>query len=273
MDNSKPNDQSPLKYFLLIFALSIPFWILGYIAPDTTKILPVRLPISALMTFCPFIAAAILIYKKQKVQGVKQLLVLSFDFKKIKGKKWYIPVIFLMPVIALLSYLYVNLTAGIVPEPQPSSLSVVIFFFVYFIGAIGEELGWSGYIIEPLQNRFGALKASMILGSIWAIWHIIPWSQTHQTVSWIVWQCVGTVFLRVIMVWIFNNTGKSVFAMILFHTMINISPYLIPNYGSHYDPFIFAVLMIITTTAITFLWGAKTLADYKYTFTRKNNSK
>ena len=60
-----------------------------------------------------------------------------------------------------------------------------------------------------------------------------------------------------IMVWIFNNTGKSVFAMILFHTTINLSQFLIPNYGLHCDPFIFCILLIITTTAITFLPGTK----------------
>jgi uncharacterized protein len=262
-----------INFFALVFALSIPFWILGAVAEDMTKILPIKLPISALMAFCPLIAAAILVYKKQKKQGVKELLKLSFDFKKIKNKKWYIPVVFLMPVIAILSYWYMKMTGRILPEPSISLLFVFIFFFIFFIGAIGEEVGWSGYIIDPLQNRYGAFNASIIAGIVWAIWHIIPHTQTHQTPIWIVWQCIGTVFLRIIMVWIFNNTGKSVFAMVLFHTMINISPYLIPDYGSHYDPFIFAVLLIITASAITFLWGTKTLADYKYSFTQKKSSK
>jgi uncharacterized protein len=270
MTNNTP--KTYINFFALVFALSIPFWILGAMAPDTTKILPIKLPISALMTFCPVIAAAILVYKKQKMQGVKQLLKLSFDFKKIKNKKWYIPIILLMPAIALLSFWYMKMKGGIVPEPQPSSLSVFIFFFVYFIGAIGEELGWSGYTINPLQNRYGAFRASIVMGIVWAIWHIIPYSQTHQTATWMVWQCIGTVLLRVIMVWIFNNTGKSVFAMILFHTMINISPYLIPNYGSHYNPLIFTVLLFITALIVTFFWGKKNLADYKYSFTQKGNS-
>jgi uncharacterized protein len=262
-----------INFFALVLALSIPFGILGALGPDTTKILPIKLSTSALMTFCPLIAAAILVYKKQKMPGVKQLLKLSFDFKKIKNKKWYIPVVFLMPLIALLSFWYLNITGGIEREPQPSSLSVFIFFFVFFIGAIGEEVGWSGYIIDPLQSRYGALKASLVLGTFWAVWHIIPWSQAHQTATWIVWQSIATIFLRIIMVWIFNNTGKSVFAMILFHTMINISPYLIPNYGSHYDPFIFAVLLFITVLIVTFLWGTKTLARYKNSFPKKRSSK
>ena len=44
----------------------------------------------------------------------------------------------------------------------------------------------------------------------------------RPTISWTVWQSVGIVFLRIIMVWLFNNTGKGVFAVVLFHTMINI---------------------------------------------------
>jgi len=257
MANRKIKNGSPLKFFLLVFVLSIPFWILGAVAPDFTEILPIKLPISALMTFCPLIAAAILVYKERKFQGVRELLKLSFDFKKIKDKKWYIPIVFLMPAIALLSYGCLKLTGAMLPEPETPLLYVFIFFFVFFIGAIGEEIGWSGYVTDPLQNRYGALKASFILGFVWAIWHIIPWSQAHQTPIWIVWQSIGTIFLRVIMVRIFNNTGKSVFAMILFHTMINLSPFLILNYGSHYDPFIFCILSTFTAIAISFLRGTK----------------
>ncbi|MBC7935595.1 MAG: CPBP family intramembrane metalloprotease [Rhizobacter sp.] len=254
--HAKPGavNKSPLSFFILVFILSIPFWILGAMAPDTTKLLPVQLPISALMTFCPLIAAAILVYKKQKIQGVKHLLQLSFDFKKIKNKKWYLVILFLMPAISLLSFLYMKLSVGILPGPKISTLFVVIFLILYFIGAIGEEIGWSGYVTPLLQNRYGALKASLLLGTIWALWHIIPWSQAHQTTIWIIWQCIGTVFLRVIMVWIFNNTGKSVFAMVCFHTMVNISPYLIPNYGSHYNPFAFSVLAIVTATIAYFFY-------------------
>jgi uncharacterized protein len=251
-------------FFLLVFALSIPFWILGAIAPDFTEIFPIKLPISALMTFCPMIAAVILVYKEQKSQGVKDLLSQVFDFKKINNKRWYLLIVFLMPAIAVLSSFYTKFTGVIILEPQTPVLSILLFFGIYFIGAIGEEIGWSGYAIDPLQNKYGALKASLILGFIWAIWHIIPWSQTHQTPVWIVWQSVGAIFLRVVMVWLFNNTGKSVFAMILFHAMNNISPYLIPNQGAHYDPFITCISLIATVIVVVFLWGSKTLARYRY---------
>jgi uncharacterized protein len=258
-------NRSKTKYFLWVFFLSIPFCILGFIAPDTTKIIPINLPISALMTFCPLLAASILVYQKRKFEGVKALLKQAIDHRKIIRRKWYIPIIFLMPATAILSYWYVKFTTGINPKPELSFLSVILFFVIYFVGAIGEEIGWSGYIIEPMQTKYGALKASIIIGVIWAIWHIIPYYQAHQTTNWIVWQCISTVFLRIIMAWIFNNAGKSVFAMVLFHTMINISPYLIPNYGSHYNPFIFCMLLMIIVIFIIFLWDAKTLTKFRFT--------
>lgn len=253
-----------IQYFLLVFTLSIPFWILGFLFTDVTKSLPIKLPISALMTFCPLLAAAILVYKKQKMQGVKVLLKQAFDSHKITDKRWYVPLVFLLPIIAVLSYWYVKTTSVLLPEPELSLPTIILFFIAYFIGAIGEEIGWSGYIIHPMQNQFGALKASIILGIIWAIWHIIPWSQAHQTPIWIVWQGIGSVFLRIIMVWLFNNTGKSVFGMVLFHTMINISPYLIPKYGAHYDPFIFAILLMGVTAIVVFFWDSKTLAKFRF---------
>ena len=263
MDKNIIEKRSINNYFLLVFILSIPFWILGFVARDTTKLLPINLPISALMAVCPIVAASILVYQNQKIKGVSVLLKQAFDYQKIVDKKWYVPIIFLMPIIALLSYWYLNFTEILLSKPQLSILSVFIFFFVYFIGAISEEIGWSGYAIDPLQSKYGALKASIILGIIWAIWHIIPYYQAHQSTNWIVWQCIGTIFLRIIMVWIFNNTGKSVFAMVLFHTMMNISPYLIPNYGSHYDPFIFCFLLMITVIIIISFWDLKTLIKFK----------
>lgn len=84
-----------------------------------------------------------------------------------------------MPITAILSFWYLKINEVAMLEPAISVMSVVIFFFVFFIGAIGEELGWSGYIIDPMQNRYGALKAGVILGIIWAVWHIIPYSQAH----------------------------------------------------------------------------------------------
>jgi hypothetical protein len=65
------------------------------------------------------------------------------------------------------------------------------------------------------------------------------------------------------MLWIFN-TGKSVFAIILFHTMINLSPYLIPNNGVNFEPIVLVIALLFLTISISYLWGTKTFANYRF---------
>jgi hypothetical protein len=137
------------------------------------------------------------------------------------------------------------------------------FFLVFFIPAACEEVGWMGYAVDPMQDRWSALKTSLILGSVWAIWHVIPWLEANTPV-WVAGQCFSTIGLRVLIVWLYNNTGKSVFAAIVFHDMINVSEFLFPNYGSHYDPFISGAIIAVIVIIVTFLWGPKTLAQYRY---------
>lgn len=252
--------NSPLTFFVLVFVLAFPFWVLDALAGGLTKALPINLPISALAFVCPITAAVILTYREQKSSRVKQLLRSIFDFKRTKQKIWYIPAILLAPVLLFLSYVVMRLRGMPLPEPHIPFLMIPIFFLVFFVGAIGEEVGWTGYAIDPLQDRWGAFNASLILGSVWAIWHVVPFIQTHNTPAWVVWQSLGTVGLRVLLVWLYNNTGKSVFVAILFHVMINVSEFLFPNYGSHYDPVTTGILIIMTAAIVTFFWGAKTLA-------------
>jgi membrane protease YdiL (CAAX protease family) len=106
----------------------------------------------------------------------------------------------------------------------------------FFVGALGEELGWSGYAIDPMQERWGALQAGILLGLVWAAWHVIALIQAHRSAAWIAWWCLGTVTMRVVIVWLYNGTGKSVFAVSLFHAIGNVSWQLFPVHGSYFDP-------------------------------------
>jgi hypothetical protein len=64
------------------------------------------------------------------------------------------------------------------------------------------------------------------------------------------------------MVWLYNNTGRSVFGMILFHAMINMGS--VPDYGFPYDPILVSVILAVAVAAVVFLWGPRTLARYRY---------
>ena len=48
-----------VQFFALVFALSTPFWLVGYIAERSDIGLPYQLPVSALQAVCPVLAASI----------------------------------------------------------------------------------------------------------------------------------------------------------------------------------------------------------------------
>lgn len=216
------------------------------------------------MLITPVIVASFLTFKQRGFNGVKALFKRVFDYKKINNKIWYIPILFISPIIYILSYVCMRLLGLPLPDPNIPILLVPVFFLVFFIEAVFEELGWMGYAIDPMQNRWGALKASIILGFVWQIWHLIPDLQAHNTANWILWHDLQGVALRILMVWIYNNTGKSVFSSILIHAMDNVSWALFPNFGSGFDPFFAAIFACLAAGIVIIGWEPKTLARYRH---------
>jgi len=264
IDMVTSTNKPSLKFILLVFLLSIPIWLISSLLGNKLPI-PINLPISALLFLIPVTAASILLYNQHGWKGVNDLLKKIFDYKKIKNKVWVLPALLLVPAIYFLSFAIMRLLRLLLPQQITSPfLMTPIFFALFFIGAACEELGWSGYAIDSMQNRWGALMAGIVLGSVWQVWHIIGDLQAQNTAVWIVWHGLYSVELRILIVWVYNNTQKSVFAAILVHTVDNVSWTLFPNYGSHYDPFIAFIIMTVMVAIVIFLWGHKTLAQYRY---------
>lgn len=232
--------KNPLIPFgLLLTGLSIPFWILGAVV--NTDGFPIRLPVSALMAFNPLIASLILTQKQHGRAGVTAFLRRCFDVRRIQ--LWYLPILFLMPTVMFVEYGLMIVMGRPISDPQISLFALPIMIAVFFVSAVGEEGGWQGFVYEPLAERSNPAVAALVLGSLWAVWHVIPYFQGQNTLAWIFWQCVTTVGLRGLIVWFYIKTHKSIFAAILFHTSINVSVFMFPNYGSYYDPFLTALLV------------------------------
>ncbi len=247
---------SPLWFFGLVFALSIPFWVAG--ALSARQLLP-ALPLSALAFLCPLLAAGILVYRQHGIAGVDGLLKRSFDFRRIPNIFWLAPVLLLEPAVKIFSY-FVSRRMGVpVPPPQFSLLSVLALPVVFFIAGLGEELGWSGYATDPLQDRFGALRASLLIGLVWAVWHFIPLWQAQRSPEFIAWWSLGTLSSRVIMVWLYNHTGRSVFVTAVFHAMINLTWQLYPLNGSFYDPRVDSLILAVAAVVVVIVWGPRAL--------------
>jgi membrane protease YdiL (CAAX protease family) len=274
MYTSTSSNKSPLKFFLLVFALTIPLWIIETMVE--VKGLPLDVPITDFIaTFIPLIAACILVYKEEGTIGVKNLLKRIFDFSKIKQKIWYLPVIFLMPIIYLLIYgvmqlFRLPLPVGVEIPFLNNALIFVIIFISAMVGAMGEEVGWSGYAVDALQERWSALTTAIPIGLVWAVWHYPSIIQQGHGLIWILWATLGTVAMRILIVWLYNNTGKSVFVCILFHTLANMGRILFPKNQTHNPlvdyPDIHYSIIAIASVIVIFLWGSKTLTRYRYRY-------
>ena len=248
--------RSPLLFIVLVFVLSVPFWVFG--AHYRIELLP-GLPLAAIMVVCPLIAASILVGRERGSAGVKAHLQRSFDWRRILPRIWYLPILLLCPAVAVLSYAVMRLLDMPLPAPHLSWTAAVVLFVLFFVGALGEESGWSGYLIDPLQERLGAALAGIVLGLVWVGWHIVPLLQVGRAPDWIAWWCLGSVSLRVLHTWLYNNTGKSVFGAIVFHATSNVSWQMFPNSGSHYDPRINGLIVSAIAVLVTVRWGARTL--------------
>jgi len=250
--------KSPLKFFLLVFVLSLPFWVLG--AVIQLQLLP-NVPLSGLMIVAPVIAALICVYRENKAAGVQALLKRSFDFERVKFKLWYVPTILLMPCIMLTAYVVMRMAGVPFLNSQFSLITTGVLFAVLFSAALAEELGWAGYVTDSLQERFGALGAALLLGLVWAVWHFIPLWEAHRSVVFIAWWSLGTVTARVIITWLYNNTGRSVFVATLFHTMMNLTWQLFPVNGSYayYDQLVAGLLTLAVAVVVVIVWGPRTL--------------
>lgn len=259
MNTSKIN-KPPWTFFLLVFALSSPFWVVG--AVSGLQLLP-GLPVSSAVVVCPALAALILVYRESGTAGMAGLLKRSFDYERIKTKVWYVPILLFWPGAMVLMYALLRLIGSPVPAPEFPILAAMVGSLVAFIAGLGEELGWSGYAIDRMQERSNALQASILLGLAWAAWHLVLLVQAQRSPEYITWQSLAYMPERVLFVWLYNNTGKSVFAVAVFHAMLNITWQLFPISGSFYDPRITGLIVTSAALIVLVLWGPQTLARYR----------
>jgi hypothetical protein len=115
-----------VKFFVLVFALSVPFWVVG--AVTDLQLMP-GLSVSALMAFCPMVAAAILVYREDRLESVAELLRRSLDFERFRAKAWYIPVLFLMPAVNLIVYAAMRCLEMPLPAPQIPVMASLLMSF------------------------------------------------------------------------------------------------------------------------------------------------
>lgn len=206
-----------LLFFLLSYCIT---WTLGLIA------IIIGLPIMIAEVFAipgPFVSAILVITYRDGKQGVQRLFKKAFDYHS--NPLWYF-LASLVPVsIILVSTFYAtNFRSAEIPNPwfvPVFDLSFIFFFLIY--NGIGEELGWRGFAQPRLQKMMGSLGGSIILGVIWALWHLplffIPGS--FQYGDPIPAYILLLTSWSIIIAALFNKTKNSIIVAIIFHETMN----------------------------------------------------
>jgi membrane protease YdiL (CAAX protease family) len=237
----------PLRFFGWVFFLSIPFYVWGVWGP-IDGLLPFGLPISATMVIVPALVATGMTRYEHGPGAAVGLWRRIFDVGRVKSTWAAVPFLF-MPAVSLVSYGLMR-WLGLAPADSAVSLAAMpAQFLAFFAGAIFEEIGWTGYATEPLQERYGVFRAGLIIGAVWAAWHIVPWSHSHEAI-WVGAYALGTLITRIVMGWVYAYGGRSLILAIAFHAMNNVGYFSFPNEGSHYNPALATPVMAVLTVLI-----------------------
>jgi uncharacterized protein len=202
----------------------IVFFVLAYVFSWWTwPLYAFGLSPSPIIAFGPFLAAILVLALTTGKGGVVTLLrrMVRWRVRPV----WY-AVALLLPVAISGGAALLNVVVLGASAPSPAELGawsglVPTFFLLLLVPGIGgawEEPGWRGYALPKLQGGHSALLASLILGVVWAFWHLplMVIGQIHLS------DPVYIVAWTVVLTWVFNNTNGSVLIAMLMHNIHNV---------------------------------------------------
>jgi membrane protease YdiL (CAAX protease family) len=205
------NWQAPV-FFALAFALSWYPWVLGVLGvPKASGINPLGV----------FVAALIVAGVGGGWASVKALL--SRVVRWRVGWGWLAAAI-AIPVGILASACVLNFALGAAMPTStqwaqwPEILDRFLFAFL-FVG-IGEEPGWRGFALPALSRNRSPLAASLLLGAIWALWHV-PLFGTEFAWSVVPAFLISVFAGSIVLAWLFNGSRQSVLLCMLMHATVN----------------------------------------------------
>jgi membrane protease YdiL (CAAX protease family) len=194
--------------------------------------LPMLLSSSLAMVFGLALPAFVVTAATSGKAGVRDLLGRCLRWRV--GIGWY--------VLASLGLLFATLlVASVFLGVAPLEALVEkwpLFFTMFLLGVLiplvithlAEEAGWTGFMQDKMQERRGPLLASILVAPAFVLFHFpLAFLEAPQIDLEIVQfalvtlavQAVVVVFFRVVIMWLYNGSGRSVLIVALFHSAFN----------------------------------------------------
>jgi membrane protease YdiL (CAAX protease family) len=181
-------------------------------------------------TFAPALVALALTERAEGRAATRALFHRIFRWQV--SARWYLFAAGYIAAIKLAAALVYRLVTGVWPPfgQQPWVLMAAAVLVSTWVQA-GEEIGWRGYALPRLAERFGLASASVILGILWACWHLpiffLPESDTFgQSFPLYLIQVTA---LSVAMAWLYWRTEGSLLLVMLLHAAINNTKDIVPS--------------------------------------------
>lgn len=217
-----------LLFFFLTYAVMWACFIAVAIA------VPARTPLGTALillgAYSPSMVAIALTARARRAAGVRALVapVLRWNVPV----RWYLFAVAYVPAIKLTAALLQRLWTGTWPAFGGGAIYLIPFAIALSTPfQAGEEIGWRGYALPRLAARFGLARASLILGVVWASWHLpqffIREADTYRQ-SFVVYALQVTA-LSVAMAWLWARTGGSLLLVMLLHAAVNNAKDIVPS--------------------------------------------
>jgi uncharacterized protein len=146
-------------------------------------------------------------------------------------------------------------------------LGIAVFLAFHIVpgSALGEEIGWRGYVLPRLQSRMSALSAALIIGPIWALWHLPLWltGEPGRTPTLYAGFVVSVTALSVVLTWVYNSTEGSLLFVVLLHATYNLPITLaIDDLGSRatVPVLLYFGLLVVAAIVVVIVAGPKHLS-------------
>ena len=263
-------------YLFLAFLISWFGWLILILTDTSPEFFN---PWKLLAAFGPSLAGLFAIAVQSGKSGLRRILLSLTGFGKPKWT-WYLFSLIFPPLIMLIS-LWIHIAMGgtglAFNDPAEIYRVIPVFLLVLFFSVLGEEIGWRGFALPWLQERFSALTSSLILGFIWAVWHLPLWwipGDFHQQLP-LIWFLIQTVSITILYTWVFNATKGSLLIILLLHAASNTAFGVLPMLpeaasGSLRPAWLLNVLLVLAAGLMVILNGPKTLAKDKPKNTLQN---
>jgi len=219
--------QPLLWFFVIAFAWTWAFVIVFLILFPLPDIIVRTTP----GDFGPLIAALVMSGVVAGRDGVKQLLKRIVLWRV--GLVWYAFALIGMPLLYIAA---IAAVPGALASFKAPELSTVLLYPVFYVvllvigGPLTEEPGWRGFALPRLQARSGPLVGTVIVGFMWAAWHLPnyfrpDWAAVNGGLSFsgIATFVIAAISMSVLITWAFNHTRGSILIAILIHASLNFS--------------------------------------------------